>query len=81
MTTLSVRVPRALLDHLDALVAEGRYSNRTTAVRDALERLVEAERHRAVDRAILDGYRRIPAEPPDEFTRTLAERSIMREPW
>jgi len=81
MTTLAVRVPDAVLERLDALVAGGRYSNRTEAVRAAIDRLLADERRRAVDLSIVDGYARKPPESPDAFTRTLAERSIDQEPW
>lgn len=81
MTTLAVRVPDTVLKTLDALVAEGRYANRTAAVRDALQRLIADERRHAVDRSIAEGYARHPPEPPDAFTRRLAEDSIRQEPW
>jgi putative addiction module CopG family antidote len=81
MTTLAVRVPDSLLENLDALIAEGRYANRTAAVRAALDRLVAEERRQAVDRAIVEGYARKPADTPDAFTRALAGRSIKLEPW
>lgn len=81
MTTLAVRVADAVIEQLDALVARGRYANRTAAVRDALERLIASERRRAVDRAIVEGYARHPPEPPDDYVRALAERSIREEPW
>jgi len=81
MTTVAVRLPDALLATLDSLVEQGRYTTRTAAVRDALERLIEDERRAAVDRAILDGYARKPPEGPDHASRALAERSIRQEPW
>lgn len=81
MATLSVRLPQALLAELDALVAEGRYPNRTAAAREALERLTTEARRRAVDQSIVDGYRDAPPEPPDDFDRGLAERAVAGEPW
>ncbi len=81
MTTVAVRLPDALLATLDSLVEQGRYTTRTAAVRDALERLIEDERRAAVDHAILDGYARKPPEAPDHAHRALAERSIRQEPW
>jgi Arc/MetJ-type ribon-helix-helix transcriptional regulator len=74
-------VPEALLETLDALVADGRYANRTAAVRDALERLVAAERRREVDRLIVEGYSRKPPDQTSAFSRAMAERSIEQEPW
>ncbi len=81
MTTLAVRVPDTLLDRLDALVADGRYANRTEVVRTALDRLMADERRHEIDQAIVEGYARRPADPPDTLTRELAERSIEQEPW
>jgi Arc/MetJ-type ribon-helix-helix transcriptional regulator len=81
MTTLAVRLPDPLLEALDALVADGRYPNRTAAVRGALQRLIAEERRSAVDRAIAEGYARTPSEPPDETVRALVERSVRQEAW
>ena len=80
MTTVAVRLPDELLEALDALVTDGRYANRTAAVREALDRLVADERRRALDSSILDGYARKPPEPADALTRTFAERSVELEP-
>lgn len=81
MTTLAVRVPEETMQSLDALVVAGQYPNRTAAVRAALDALLDAEHRRAVDRAIVEGYRRHPPAPPDEFLESLADRSVMDEPW
>ena len=81
MTTLAVRVPDSAIRELDGLVAAGRYANRTEAVRAALERLMAAERRREIDEALIEGYRRHPAKPPDEFVESLADMSVMEEPW
>lgn len=81
MTTLAVRVPDSALRELDALVAAGRYENRTAAVRAALEQLMAAERRREIDAALVEGYRLHPATPPNELTESLADRSVMEEPW
>lgn len=81
MTTLAVRLPATTLEELDALVSEGRYANRTAAVRDALDRLIAQERSQAVDRAIVEGYTRLPPDRPDVHVRALARRSIRDERW
>jgi len=81
MTTLAVRVSDSLLEQLDALVSNGPFQTRTEVVRTALEALIEEQRRREVDRAIVEGYRRHPPEPPDAFTDSLAQRSIVEEPW
>lgn len=81
MATLAVRVPDTVIAALDGLVREGRYPNRTAAVRGALERLIAEERQRVIDAAIVEGYARVPPEPPDDFVRALADRSVRQEPW
>lgn len=81
MTPLTARLPDAMLDQLDALVAEGAFPNRTAVVRTALERLLEAEHRAAIDRAIVEGYRRFPADPPTALETEAAERSINEESW
>lgn len=81
MTTLAARLPDELLAELDALVSAGDFPNRTAVVRTALERLIAEERRRAVDENIIDGYARIPADPPDAMTQAMALRSIAEEPW
>ncbi len=53
----------------------------TLVVRAALDRLMADGRRREIDQAIVEGYARRPADPPDAFTRELAERSIEQEPW
>jgi Arc/MetJ-type ribon-helix-helix transcriptional regulator len=81
MTTVAIRLPDRLVETLDELVRQGRYANRTAAMRDAVERLLAAEARRAVDEAILAGYERTPPEPPDDAVRLLAGRSVRQEPW
>ncbi|MGI8428405.1 MAG: ribbon-helix-helix domain-containing protein [Solirubrobacteraceae bacterium] len=81
MTSLSLRVPAELAKQLDELVATGRYRSRSAAIEAAIDRMLEAERKRDVDRAIIAGYERVPAEPPDAFELSLAARSVRQEPW
>ncbi len=42
MKTISLRIPDQLLEDLDNLVKEGRYANRTEALRDAARSLLDA---------------------------------------
>lgn len=81
MTTVAMRMPDELLDQVDALIASGRFRNRTSAFRAAVEALLEEEHRREADRRYVEGYARIPADPPDEFTEWLADRSIESDPW
>lgn len=81
MTTLAARMPDELIARVDELVGSGAYPNRTAAVRAALERLVEAEHRAAIDRAIVEGYRRIPADPPTALETEMGDALINAEPW
>ncbi len=42
MRTISLRVPDKLLEDIDKLVEEGRFANRTEALRDAARSLLDA---------------------------------------
>lgn len=81
MTTVAMRMPDELLSHVDALVASGRFRNRSSAFRAAIEALLEDERRREIDRRYVEGYTAIPADPVDGFTESLADRSVAEEPW
>ncbi len=81
VTTLAVRLSDGMLEHLDELVASGRFRNRTEAVRTALDQLYAEERRRSIDAAILEGYAGVPAPEPGAMTRELADRAVDQEPW
>jgi Arc/MetJ-type ribon-helix-helix transcriptional regulator len=79
---IAVRIPTAVAERLDALVASGAYETRADAVRTALEGLLDAERRADVGRRIVDGYRRIPQEDAEvAVAEGAASRSIDEEPW
>lgn len=79
---IAVRLPHDLLADLDDLVARGIFPSRAAAVRAGVKAIAEIERRRAIDQAIVDGYRR---EPPDvpEIDAALASLrdAIAEEPW
>ncbi|MDQ6928302.1 MAG: ribbon-helix-helix protein, CopG family [Actinomycetota bacterium] len=79
---IAVRLPEELLDQLDDLVAMGVYDSRAAAVRAGIEAITEWERRRKTDRAVVEGYRRIPvtAAEKDAATASLRE-AIIEEPW
>lgn len=81
MTMVAARLPEELIARLDALVDEGRYPSRSQALREAVERLLQVAERDRIDRAIVEGYRRVPpdASPPPERARMIA--SIEEEPW
>lgn len=79
---IAVRLPEELLAVLDDLVARGVYESRAAAVRSGIEAVVELDRRRLTDRAIIGGYRRV---PPTDAEREAAISSlrdaIVEEPW
>jgi len=79
---IAVRLPQQLLSDLDQLVADGRYESRAAAVRAGVEAVTELERRRQIDRAIVDGYRRIPPTPSEDAAALTSLRdAIAEEPW
>jgi Arc/MetJ-type ribon-helix-helix transcriptional regulator len=79
---IAVRLPEELLAVLDDLVARGAYESRAAAVRAGIETVVELDRRRLTDLAVVEGYRRT---PPTEGEREAAIASlrdaILEEPW
>ena len=67
---------------LDDLVERGIYQSRAAAVRAGIEAVMERDRRRQIDRAVIEGYR---AAPPAEAERKAAIASlrdaIVEEPW
>ncbi len=79
---IAVRLPKELLVELDGLVAEGVFESRAAAVRAGIELLTAAARRRAVDRAVVDGYRRAPLTRAEELAALASMReAIAEEPW
>lgn len=78
-TQTIVQLTDELLIELDARRArEGR--SRSELIRDAIEAYLTVDREAAIDRAIIDGYARVP--PDDNFGAGWAARvSIEAEPW
>jgi Arc/MetJ-type ribon-helix-helix transcriptional regulator len=60
---MTLRLPKRDAEALDKLVAEGRYPDRSTAVRTAILGLLRAEQERALALAYERGYG---AHPDDE---------------
>lgn len=79
---IAVRIPDALVQDLDEVVARGDFANRAEAVRTAIEALVDTERRRRIGVSIAEGYRRLP-QTDDEVERATAAAiaSIHEEPW
>ncbi|MGH9117052.1 MAG: ribbon-helix-helix domain-containing protein [Acidimicrobiales bacterium] len=84
MTTeqIAVRLPAELLADLDELVARGVYPSRAAAVRAGVEAITELERRRAADRAVAEGYRRVPPTTSEAAAAVASLRdAIAEEPW
>jgi Arc/MetJ-type ribon-helix-helix transcriptional regulator len=79
---IAVRLSEELLAEVDELVARGIYDSRAAAVRAGLEAVADAERRRQIDRAVVDGYRRIPpGETEHEAAVASLRDAILDEPW
>lgn len=79
---IAVRLPEELLDQLDDLVTKGVYKSRAAAVRAGIEAITRLQRRHEVDRAVVEGYRRIPPSSAenDAAIASLAQ-AIEEEPW
>jgi hypothetical protein len=70
------------LAELDELVAGGVFESRAAAVRAGIEVITTTARRRAVDRAVVDGYRRTPPRRAEELAALASLReAIAEEPW
>lgn len=79
---IAVRLPAELLAEIDRLVARGVFESRAAAVRAGLEAVTESERRRETDRAIIEGYRRVPlGEAEHEAAFGSLRDAISEEPW
>jgi Arc/MetJ-type ribon-helix-helix transcriptional regulator len=79
---IAVRLPDELLSELDTLVDRGVYHSRAAAVRAGLEAVLDRERRRSTDLAIVDGYRRIPPTKNEDASAVASLRdAILEEPW
>ncbi len=59
-TQLAIRLPDDLLAELDWLVVRCRYSNRTEAMRTAIEQMIRTERSREIDEQYIAAYTKWP---------------------
>jgi Arc/MetJ-type ribon-helix-helix transcriptional regulator len=79
---LAVKLSEGMVDEVDRLIREGRFANRTDAVRAALDRMLAELREDQVTAAIVKGYQRIPADEADDVWAEAATRAmIAEEPW
>ena len=79
---ITLRVSDERLRRLDEVVARNEYSTRSAALTAALERLIVEDERRAIDRAIVEGYTRLPPTVEEEASaRASGLESIREEPW
>lgn len=75
-----VQLSDELLADLDARRAREGGRSRSELIREAIEAYLAADRDKAIDAAIIDGYTRVP--PVDDFGALAAARiAIEAEPW
>ena len=79
-TQTLVQLDDRLLGLLDQRAA-ARGTSRSAIVREAVEAYMADDLESSIDRAIVDGYTRIPAGTPDTETVRAAAASIEEEPW
>ena len=79
---VAVRLPAPLLASLDDLVESGAYESRAAVVRAGIEAIARLERQRRIDRAIVDGYTRLPPTAAEDDAALLSlSQAILDEPW
>lgn len=79
---ITARTPDDLVERVDGLVAAGVYESRAAVIVEALERLVAELEREEVDRAIVEGYTRLPQTVEERrWADASALRSIREEPW
>ena len=79
---IAVRVDRAQLATLDALIEEGEFESRAAAVRAGLAAVIGAIESRRIDDAIRAGYTHQPPTPGEDAAAEAALReAIEEEPW
>jgi Arc/MetJ-type ribon-helix-helix transcriptional regulator len=79
---ITARTPDDLVRRVDDLVAAGVYESRAAAIVDALERLADELEREAIDRAIVEGYARVPPTvEEDAWAEWSTLDSLREEPW
>jgi Arc/MetJ-type ribon-helix-helix transcriptional regulator len=79
---ITIRVPDEQAAAVDRLLAEGVFATRTAAYIAAVEAWLESDREQRLDRAIVDGYRRVPPTAGEvAAAEEQADRSVSAEPW
>lgn len=75
-------MPGALLARVDDLMKRGVYASRAEALRAGMELIARLDDRRGVDRAIAEGYERVPPTRSEEEAALASLReAIGEEPW
>lgn len=78
---ITVRMSDDRVRAIDEIVASGRAS-RAAVIVEAIDRLIADLERERIDRAIVDGYRRIPQTDEElAWARSSGLRSVAGEPW
>ena len=78
---ITVRMSDDRVRAIDELVASGRAS-RAAVIVEAIDRLVADLERERIDRAIVEGYTRVPSTPEeDDWAEWSTLESIREEPW
>ncbi len=75
-----VQLSDALLAALDERAVRHSVS-RSQLIRTAIEQYIATDEDSEIDRAIVEGYTRIPPPEHDPWAEAAALRSIAAEPW
>lgn len=79
---IAIRLPSEQLEELDDLVRRRVYATRAAAVRAGIDALVDLDRRRRDERAIVEGYRRTPPTDAETASAIASLRdAIADEPW
>jgi Arc/MetJ-type ribon-helix-helix transcriptional regulator len=79
---ITVRMSEDRVARIDALVGGGAHPSRASVIIAAIDRLVVELEEKEIDRAIVEGYTRIPPTPEeDAWAAASARRSVAEEPW
>lgn len=80
-TQLAIRLSDVTLRSLDRLVRIGLYTNRTEAIRAAVNTLLKDLERREIEAAIVAGYQRLPDSPTDGWLESATQAMVSAEPW
>jgi Arc/MetJ-type ribon-helix-helix transcriptional regulator len=79
---ITVRMSEERRRRLDALVESGRFASRAQALTSAVDLLLAEEERHAIDKAIVEGYRRIPPTAEEDiWAEWSTYESLREEPW